>query len=43
MVTATGGGWGSPAKRSDAAIQQDLKNGYITAEQAQKFYSSRGA
>jgi N-methylhydantoinase B len=38
MVTATGGGWGDPSLRSPQAVAEDLKNGYITSEQAQRVY-----
>lgn len=38
MVTATGGGWGDPARRSDAALAADLKDGYITATQLQQHF-----
>lgn len=34
-VTGTGGGWGDPANRSAADIEDDLKNEFITPEQAQ--------
>lgn len=37
-VTATGGGYGSPKKRSKAKVKLDLKNGYITKAQAKKAY-----
>lgn len=36
LVTATGGGYGDPAKRDEQAVLRDVKNGYITAEQAEK-------
>src|SRR5690606_26548134 len=38
MVTATGGGWGDPKKRDRAKVQRDVKNGYITPDQANKYY-----
>lgn len=38
MVTATGGGWGKPKNRSKEAIERDIKNGFITQEQAKKHY-----
>ncbi len=38
MVTATGGGWGNPALRDKAAIEQDLLDGFITADQASTVY-----
>lgn len=37
MVTATGGGWGNPKERSKSDIELDLKNGYITKEQARLY------
>ncbi|MFC2952420.1 hydantoinase B/oxoprolinase family protein [Marinicaulis aureus] len=37
-VTATGGGWGDPHERSEAEIADDLKNDFITKEQAARFY-----
>lgn len=38
MVTATGGGWGDPALRERSAIEQDLRDGFLTAEQASADY-----
>ncbi|MDR3513591.1 MAG: hydantoinase B/oxoprolinase family protein, partial [Caulobacteraceae bacterium] len=38
MITATGGGYGDPRKRDRAQVLADLKNGYITAEQARARY-----
>lgn len=38
-VTATGGGWGDPANRSREAVTEDLRNGFITEEQANQYYS----
>jgi N-methylhydantoinase B len=40
LVTATGGGYGAPAERSLAAIQLDIKNGYLTEQQAIEHYSN---
>ena len=37
-VTATGGGWGDPSERSQEALQNDMKNGYVTPDQAARFY-----
>ena len=37
-VTATGGGWGDPRRRSDTALAEDLKNGFVTQEQLRKYY-----
>jgi len=39
VVTATGGGYGSPNKRPKEQVAMDVKNGYITKEQAQEFYN----
>lgn len=39
LRTATGGGYGDPSERSTAQIESDIKNGYITPEQAQKYYN----
>lgn len=38
LTTATGGGFGDPAKRSRDLIERDLRNGYITQEQAARDY-----
>lgn len=38
LVTGTGGGYGDPAERSRAAIEQDLRDGYLTPEQARQDY-----
>lgn len=38
LVTATGGGWGDPKDRTQAAIENDLKNGFVTNEQVTKHY-----
>ncbi len=38
VMTGTGAGWGNPLLREETAIAEDLKNGYITDEQAKKFY-----
>lgn len=37
-VTATGGGYGNPLSRLKEQIALDIKNGYITQEQAEKYY-----
>ncbi len=36
--TGTGGGYGDPAKRDRAAIADDIKNGYVSAERAAEIY-----
>ncbi len=38
LVTATGGGYGDPFKRPADQVAQDVKNGYITAAQANESY-----
>lgn len=38
LHTGTGGGYGSPARRPLERIQEDVKNGYITLEQAERDY-----
>mgnify|MGYP001114778805 CR=1 FL=1 len=38
VMTSTGGGWGDPLKRPVALVLDDLKNGYISFDQAQKQY-----
>lgn len=38
IVTGNGGGFGDPKKRARAAIENDLKNGYLTAERAAEIY-----
>jgi N-methylhydantoinase B len=38
VMTATGAGWGDPMQRSVELVKQDLKNGYITPEQANRYY-----
>jgi len=37
-VTASGGGWGDPRDRDRSALDEDLKNGFVTPEQAEKYY-----
>ncbi len=36
--TASGGGYGDPKKRDGAKVLEDIKNGYLTQEQAQAIY-----
>jgi len=38
VMTATGAGWGDPMERPLELVKQDLKNGYITLEQANRHY-----
>jgi N-methylhydantoinase B len=38
VMTATGAGWGDPMERPLELVNRDLKNGYITLEQANRYY-----
>jgi N-methylhydantoinase B len=38
VMTSTGAGWGDPLERSLELVKQDVKNGYVTLEQAEKGY-----
>jgi N-methylhydantoinase B len=38
VMTGTGAGWGDPRKRSPELVKEDLKNGYITEQQAVRTY-----
>jgi N-methylhydantoinase B len=38
IMTGTGAGWGDPMERDPELVRDDLKNGYITEEQANKYY-----
>lgn len=38
VVTATGGGYGPPHERPRAAVERDLRNGFITAAQAREAF-----
>jgi N-methylhydantoinase B len=42
IITANGGGYGDPRERDPAAIANDLRNGYITPEQAAVEYHYTG-
>lgn len=42
LTTATGGGFGDPRRRDRARVARDLKNGYITPEQAARDYGYDG-
>jgi N-methylhydantoinase B len=42
LVTATGGGYGDPRRRPPAKVASDVRDGYITAEQARRFYGQSG-
>ncbi len=39
LVTATGGGFGKPDKRDAGRLRDDLKNEFITKDQAREFYN----
>lgn len=38
IMTGTGAGWGDPLKRGIELIKEDIKNQYITLEQANRDY-----
>ncbi len=38
VMTSTGAGWGDPMERPVELVKRDLKDGYITLEQANKYY-----
>ena len=38
VMTGTGAGWGDPMERPLERVEEDLKNGYITLEQANRDY-----
>jgi len=38
VITATGGGFGDPRKRPRESVLQDVKNGFVTPEQAKKYF-----
>ena len=38
LITATGGGYGDPRLRSRGRVLEDIKNGYVTADQARRDY-----
>jgi N-methylhydantoinase B len=38
VMTGTGAGWGDPMERDLALVRDDLKNGYISEEQARTYY-----
>jgi N-methylhydantoinase B len=38
LVTATGGGYGDPHRRTVEAVQADVRGGYVTVEQAERDY-----
>ncbi|MGO8693902.1 MAG: hydantoinase B/oxoprolinase family protein [Rectinemataceae bacterium] len=38
IITGTGAGWGDPLQREPKLVKEDLKNGYISLEQANRYY-----
>jgi N-methylhydantoinase B len=38
VMTGAGADWGDPMERPLELVKQDLKNGYITPEQANQYY-----
>ena len=38
LVTGTGGGWGDPRERPIENVIEDVKDGYVTLEQAERDY-----
>ncbi len=38
LVTGTGGGWGDPKERAVEEVVEDVKDGYVTLEQAERDY-----
>jgi N-methylhydantoinase B len=38
LATATGGGYGDPAARAPELVRNDVKNGYVTADEAVRDY-----
>jgi N-methylhydantoinase B len=38
VMTGTGAGWGDPLQRDLELVKDDLKNGYITLDQANRYY-----
>ena len=38
VMTGTGAGWGDPMERPLELVKEDLKNGYVTLEQANQYY-----
>ncbi len=43
LVTGTGGGWGNPKERSQAAVLADLRAGMITDAVAERVYGVKGS
>ncbi len=38
VMTGTGAGWGDPMRRPLDRVREDVKNGYVTLEQANQYY-----
>ena len=38
IITGTGAGWGDPRQRDLELVREDVKDGYITLEQANRQY-----
>jgi N-methylhydantoinase B len=38
VMTGTGAGWGDPLERPLELVEKDVRNGYITREQANRYY-----
>jgi N-methylhydantoinase B len=38
MVTGVGGGYGDPARRDPGAVRQDVRNEFLSVEQAREIY-----
>jgi len=38
LVTGTGGGWGGPRERPVEAVVEDVRDGYVSLEQAERDY-----
>lgn len=43
LVTATGGGYGDPRRRPPEKVANDVRDGYVTADQAIRFYGASGS
>jgi N-methylhydantoinase B len=43
IVTANGGGYGDPSRRTPAQIAQDIRDGYLTPDRAREVYSTDSA
>ena len=42
LVVPSGGGYGDPKQRDHAMIEEDLREGYVSAEAARREYSYPG-